>query len=300
MSELGDLHIFAKVVALRSMSEAARSLGIAPAVVSKSIKRLEESLGVRLLQRTTRRITVTELGQDYYKRIANALNDLEEATLLVSGQADEASGLLRVSAPTSFGRMHIAPHLGTFMQSHPRLNVELNLSDDIVDVIADGYDIAVRITEPRDSSLIGRKLARVRRVLCASREYVAKYGYPQTIDDLKTHRCLQAHGGGPWHLEGPEGPLTIRPESALLTNSSEVVREATISGLGIALRSTWDVGEELHIGKLVRVLPSYEGSRNIWISAVFASRQHVPMKIRAFVEYLVALYGPRAPWDRMM
>ena len=297
MPELDNLRIFTKVVSLGSMTEAANALGIAPSVVSKRIKRLEATLGVRLLQRTTRQITVTEIGYDYYRRIENVLHDLDEANLSISKQTNEATGLLRVSAPTSFGRLHIAPHLQVFLQQHARLTVELNLSDNFIDIIADGYDVAIRIGEPRDSTLIARKLARVQRVLCASPDYIKQYGYPETISDLKNHRCLQAHGGGSWSLEGPDGPFGVKPRSVLLTNSSEVVREATISGLGISLRSTWDIYRELRSGALLQVMPAYEGSQNLWISALFASRQHVPLKIRAFVDYLVHLYGTKAPWN---
>ncbi|MBM7325721.1 substrate binding domain-containing protein, partial [Agrobacterium sp. S2] len=136
------------------------------------------------------------------------------------------------------------------------------------------------------------------RVLCASADYVAAHGMPDTIEDLKKHRCLPAHNNDIWRLEGPGGALSIRPEGMLVTNSSEVIREAVISGLGVALRSTWDIGHELRSGKLVQVLPGYEGSRNVTLSAVYPSRQFLPAKVRLFIDYLAALYGPSPYWEQ--
>ncbi|RYE64395.1 MAG: LysR family transcriptional regulator [Oxalobacteraceae bacterium] len=297
MRDLDDLEIFARVVATRSMSLAAKSLGVTPAVVSKRIRRLEEHLGVRLLQRTTRQIAITEAGQGFYNRVVEILASVEEAQAFVSGRSTGIVGTLRIAAPTSFGRMHIAPHLAGFMSAHPQLSVDMILSDALTDIVADGFDVAIRIFELKDSGLVARKLCNATRVLCASLEYIERYGAPQVIADLSMHQCLPAHNGEPWRLEGPEGPLTYRAEGMLKTNSSEVIREAVLTGLGIALRSTWDIGEELSNGSLVRVLPSYQGSRNVSISAIYPSRQFVPAKVRIFVDYLQTLYGPRPYWE---
>lgn len=298
MTNLGDLEIFVKVAASGSMSMAAKSLGISPAVVSKRIKRLEEQLGTRLLQRTTRQIAMTDAGRGFYERIVNLLTGIEDAEQFVSGESTEISGNLRISAPTSFGRMHIAPHLPGFMQAHPQLSIDLTLSDEFTDIIAEGFDVAIRISELKDSSLVARKLVQVRRILCAAPAYVAQRGMPKTIEDLADHHCLMAHNGEPWRLESPQGPLVYRPAGRLATNSSEVIREAVIAGLGIALRSTWDIGNELKEGRLVRVLPDYEGSKNVSVSAVYPSRQHLPSRVRAFIEYLASLYGPVPYWER--
>lgn len=297
LKDLDDLEIYAKVALSGSMSIAARQLGLSPAFVSKRIKRLEEALGTRLLHRTTRQITMTEAGQGFYERIINILASLEEAQSFASGRSNEILGTLRVAAPTSFGRMHIAPHLAGFMIRHPKLAVDLILSDALTDIVAQGFDLAVRISDLKDSGLVARKLCKVTRVLCASPSYVARHGLPQTIDELSEHQCLPAHNGEPWRLHGPAGPLTYRAEGLLKTNSSEVIREAVISGLGIALRSTWDVGGELSDGRLVRVLPDYEGSRNVTVSAVFPSRNFLPSKVRAFIDYLQMIYGPEPYWE---
>jgi DNA-binding transcriptional LysR family regulator len=297
MKDLYDLEIFARVVTTRSMSLAAKSLGVTPAVVSKRIRHLEQDLGVRLLHRTTRQIAVTEAGQGFYDRVVDILASIEEARAFTSGRSSGVVGTLRVAAPTSFGRLHIAPHLTGFMIRHRQLAVDLILSDALTDIVADGFDLAIRISELKDSGLVARKLCKVTRVLCASPGYLERQGLPRTISELSKHQCLPAHNGEPWRLHGPDGPLTYRADGMLKTNSSEVIREAVISGLGIALRSTWDVGEELSDGRLVRVLPDYEGSRDVTISAVFPSRHFMPSKVRAFIEYLQEIYGPEPYWE---
>ncbi|MGO7426192.1 substrate binding domain-containing protein, partial [Rhizobium ruizarguesonis] len=207
-------------------------------------------------------------------------------------------GTLKISAPTSFGRMHIAPHLKDFMEEHPELAINLVLTDEFSDIVGGGFDLAIRIAELTDSSLVARRLAPVRRLLCASPDYLASHGEPKHIDELKRHRCLPAHNNDTWRLNGPDGALSLRPEGLLVTNSSEVIREAVIAGLGIALRSTWDIGEELKAGRLVQVLPAYESSHNVALSAVYPSRQFLPAKVRLFIDYLAELYGPVPYWER--
>ncbi|MBB4008823.1 LysR family transcriptional regulator [Allorhizobium taibaishanense] len=297
MTHLGDLEIFCRVIALGSMTLAGRELGLSPAVVSKRIKRLEEKLGTRLIQRTTRQLSLTEAGQGFYDRVLSVLSGLEEAEAFAAGRSSAVSGILKVSAPTSFGRMHVAPHLKPFLEEHPHLALQLVLSDELSDIVGGGFDLAIRIAAPADSSLVARKLAPVRRVLCASADYVERQGAPDTLDDLKQHQCLPAHNNESWRLVGPQGPVNYRPDGRLITNSSEVIREAVLSGLGIALRSTWDIGAELRSGRLVRVLPNYEGARNISLSAVYPSRQFLPAKVRLFIDYLANLYGPIPYWE---
>lgn len=297
MNNLGDLEIFARVVAAGSMSAAGRELGLSPAVVSKRLRRLEDRLGTRLMQRTTRQISLTEAGHGFYERVIAILAGIEEAEAFVSRRSALARGTLKVSAPTSFGRMHIAPHINSFMRANPDLALNLVLSDDFVDIVGEGYDVAIRIAELSDSSLVARKLAPVQRILCASPDYLDRQGMPRSISDLDTHACIPSHNGEPWKIEGPDGPIVYRPSGPLLTNSSEVVRECVIGGLGIALRSTWDIGQELASGKLVRVMPDYEGSKNVAIHAVYASRRFLPAKIRVFIDYLATLFGPTPYWE---
>lgn len=296
MDRFGDLDVFAHVVTAKSMSAAGRELKLSPAVISKRIRRLEERLGVRLLQRTTRQLSLTEAGQGFYERVVSILSSIEDAEAWVASGAGQARGTLRVSAPTSFGRLHIAPHLKPFLDANPMVTVDLILSDSFVDIIAEGFDLAVRIADLQDSSLVAKRLAPNHRVLCAAPDYVAAHGIPASIEEL-SHHTLIAHNTDQWRLDGPSGPVGVRVNGPLRTNSSEVVREALLAGVGIALRSTWDVGPELKTGQLVRVLPDYSVGKRVAVYAVYPSRRHMEQKVRVFVDYLAELYGATPYWD---
>jgi DNA-binding transcriptional LysR family regulator len=298
MSRFDDMEVFAKVVAVGSMSGAAREMGFSPAVISKRLQRLEERLGTRLLNRTTRQLSLTEAGEGYYDRVVAILAGVEDAESFVGLGSSDARGQLKISGPTSFGRMHIAPNLIKFMKANPNLTLNLDLSDQYVDIVSSGIDLAIRIGELPDSSLVARKLAPVRRVLCATPKYLEKHGIPERIEDLDHHALIAPHNQGPWKLEGKKGSIIYRPNSTLMTNSSEVVRETVIAGLGIALRSTWDVGEELNDGRLQRVLPEYSATKGLGIYAVYPSRNFLPAKVRLFIDYLAELFGPTPYWER--
>lgn len=298
MSDYTDMEIFARVVTSGGMSAAGREMGLSPAVISKRLRRLETRLGTRLLQRTTRQIALTEAGQGYYERVVAILASIEEAEAFVNRRSAMARGTLKVSAPTSFGRLHIAPHLGRFLDSYPDLGINLQLSDEFVDVVGEGYDLAIRIADLADSSLVARRLAPIHRVLCAAPSYLERHGEPQHLSDLDRHHLLAAASQDPWKLEGPEGPIAVRVHGNLVTNSSEVVREAVLAGMGIALRSTWDVGPELSSGRLRVVLPEYRASSRIGLYAVYPSRRFLPAKVRVFIDFLAELYGPQPYWDR--
>jgi len=296
MDRFGDLDVFARVVTAKSMSAAGRELKLSPAVISKRVRRLEERLGVRLLQRTTRQLSLTEAGQGFYERVVAILGSIEEAESWVSSGTGQARGTLRVSAPTSFGRLHIAPHLKPFLDANPMVNVDLILTDAFVDIIGEGFDLAVRIADLRDSSLVAKRLAPNHRVLCATPAYLSANGVPAVIEELANHTLI-AHNADQWRLDGPEGPVSVRVTGPLRTNSSEVVREALLAGVGIALRSTWDVGPELKSGALLRVLPAYSVGKRVAVYAVYPSRRHMEQKVRAFVDYLAELYGATPYWD---
>jgi DNA-binding transcriptional LysR family regulator len=298
IADLSDLEIFARVVSAGSLSAAGRELDLSPAVVSKRLRRLEDHLGTRLLQRTTRQIALTEAGQGFFERIVPILAGLDEAEAFVTRRSTIARGTLKITAPTSFGRLHIAPYLRNFMVENPDLNVNLMLTDKIVDIVGEGIDLAIRIGELADSSLVAKRLSPVSRVLVAAPAYFQGRTTPKILNDLGNHICIAPHNGEPWRLEGPEGAVLYRPVGPLLTNSSEVVREAVIGGVGIALRSTWDVGQELASGALLRVLPEYEGNRSVAIHALYPSKQFLPAKVRLFIDYLVSLYAPTPPWER--
>lgn len=298
MSAFSDMEIFSRVVAAGSMSAAGREMGLSPAVVSKRLRRLEDRLGTRLLQRTTRQIALTEAGQGFYERVVAILASIEEAEGFVTRRSALARGRLRVTAPTSFGRLHIAPHLGAFLEEYPHLSINLDLQDEFVDIVGDGYDVAIRIAELADSSLVARRLAPVHRVLCAAPSYLQRHGEPQSIADLASnHVSLAAQHQDPWRLQGPDGLEIVRINGPVRTNSSEVVREALLAGVGIALRSTWDIGPELRDGKLKIVMPAYRASKDVGLHAVYPSRRFLPAKVRVFIDFLAGLYGPSPYWD---
>ncbi|HEV7284613.1 LysR family transcriptional regulator [Kaistia defluvii] len=297
MSTLSDMEIFARVVTAGSLSAAGRELDLSPAVVSKRLKRLEDRLGTRLLQRTTRQIALTEAGRGFHDRVVQILASIDEAESFVSRRSDVARGTLKVSAPTTFGRLHIAPHLGSFLAANPGLSVNLVLSDEFVDLVKDGIDVSIRIAELTDSSLVARRLAPNHRLLCATPAYLAEHGTPQTIAELSKHTLLATASQDPWRVEGPDGPVTVHVEGRLRTNSNEVVREAVLAGLGIAYRSTWDVGPELREGRLVVVLPAYRASRHVAVHAVYPSRRFLAAKVRLFIDHLAGLYGEHPHWD---
>ncbi|MFN4169253.1 MAG: LysR family transcriptional regulator, partial [Pannonibacter phragmitetus] len=216
MSNLTDMEIFARVVTAGSMSAAGREMGLSPAVVSKRIRRLEDKLGTRLLQRTTRQIALTEAGHGFYDRVLAILASVEEAETFVTRGSAQARGTLKVSAPTSFGRMHVAPYLARFLEANPDLYVSLDLSDEFVDIVGDGYDLAIRIAELSDSSLVARRLAPVHRVLCASPSYIERHGEPKSIDDLvENHVRVAAAAQDPWRLMGPRGLEIVKTDAPL-------------------------------------------------------------------------------------
>lgn len=296
MDKMSDLDTFAQVVTAGGMSAAGREMGLSTAVISKRIRRLEERLGVRLMQRTTRQITLTEAGQGLYERAVAILASVEEAEAWVARGSAAVRGVLKVSAPTSFGRLHIAPRLLPFLERYPDLTVDLNLTDEFIDLVGQGIDVAVRIADLADSSLVARRLAPNHRLLVASPAYLERAGAPAHIDDLP-HHTLIAHNTDHWRLEGPQGLHVVRINGALRTNSSEVVREAVIAGMGIALRSTWDVGPELRNGALRAVLPGFGASRRVAVHAVYPSRRQLGQKVRVFIDYLAELFGPTPYWD---
>jgi len=298
MTAISDLEIFARVARTANMSAAGREMGLSPAVVSKRISLLEERLGARLFQRTTRHLTLTETGEGYFKRVVDILSLIEEAEDFVSRRNTRPRGVLKVTAPTAFSRQHIAPYLPDFLRRYCDIELEMQLTDNIVDIIRDGYDVAIRIGELRDSSLVARKLANDHRILCASPQYIAANGAPETLADLESHNCLLAGAQDVWRLEGPEGQVQVRVKGNIRSNSADFVRHALLDGLGIALRSTWDIGPELKSGALQQILPKYRGVSSVAIFAVYPCREFMPNKVTVFIEFLAELFTKPGYWDR--
>lgn len=301
MTAMTDLEIFARVARTGNMSAAGREMGLSPAVVSKRISLLEERLNARLFQRTTRQLTLTETGEGYFKRVIDIISLFEEAEDFVSRRNTSPRGLLKVTAPTSFARLHIAPHLPKFIERYPDIELDFQLTDNFVDIIRDGFDVAIRIGELADSSLVARKIAPDDRVLCASPKYLAEHPAPEKLSDLERHNCLLAGSQDGWRLKDNEGrEHQIRVEGSIRSNSSDFIREALLLGLGLGLRSTWDIAPELERGDLQVVMPEFTGSSNFAVHAVYPCREFLPAKVHAFIDFLTELYGPDPYWNKAM
>lgn len=281
-----DYNLFARIVETGSLSAAGRAMFISPAMVSKRLARLEARLGVRLVHRTTRKLALTDAGERFHADVVAILQAMREAEERITGIRREPAGSLRVSAPTSFGRLHVAPRLGAFLADYPKVELELNLSDAYVDLLTERIDVAIRITDEVPASLEAYRLAANRRVLCASPVYLAENGMPQSLGELGRHRLLAAEGQLPWRLVNGRRRRSVDGVSYVRTNSSEIVRELTIAGVGIALRSLWDVGDALGDGRLVQLLPEWEGPTHLAVFAVHPRVPTLPAAARAFVTFL--------------
>ena len=292
-----DYLLFARAVEAGSLSAAGRILNISPAMMSKRLSRLEARLGVRLIHRTTRRLALTEEGASLHRDLVAILDAIQQAEQRVTNRHRTASGPLRISAPTSFGRLHVAPHVARFLDLHPRVDLQLNLTDAYEDLLAERIDVAIRITSDIPAHLEGHPLAANRRILCASPAYLAAHGAPGKIADLAHHRLLAADGQLPWRLVNGRARKLIDGQSHVRTNSSEIVRELALTGVGIALRSLWDVGDLIAQGSLVRVLDSWEGPADLAVHAVHPRAAGRPAAVDAFIAFLRESFSD-ASWNR--
>jgi DNA-binding transcriptional LysR family regulator len=297
---LAEMAIFSRVVAAGSLSEAARELGLSPAVVSRRLAALEARLGVRLVNRTTRSLRLTDEGATYYDTCARLLAEIEEADAAVAAGRVEPRGALRVALPSAFGHLHVSPLIPRFAARYPNVQVALSLSDRAVNVVEEGFDLAIRIADLADSSLAARKLAPNRRVVCATPDYLRRHGTPQTPQDLVAHNCLTTNDFSmTWDYKGPDGePGAVRVSGRYACDNWEVLREWALAGLGIALKSTWDVRQQLEDGSLVSLFPGYTFASDVAIYAVYPHRRLLPAKTRAFIEFLADSFGPEPYWDK--
>jgi len=297
---LGEMSIFSKVVGAGSLSAAAKELGMSTAVVSRRLAALESRLGVRLINRTTRSLHLTDEGARYYDACSRLLAEIEEADAEVSAGRAEPRGALRVALPAAFGHLHVAPLVPRFAARYPNVQVALSLSDRNVNVIEEGFDLAIRIADLADSSLAARKLAPNRRVVCASPDYLKRNGTPRTPQELTGHNCLTTNDFTmTWDYKDPDGEAgTVRVAGRYACDNWEVLREWAMAGLGIALKSTWDVRQQLEDGSLVPLFPGYTFASDVAIYAVYPHRRFLPAKTRAFIEFLADSFGPEPYWDR--
>jgi DNA-binding transcriptional LysR family regulator len=301
MDRLTNLEVFNKVVETGSFTAAAEKLGLSRAAVSKHVKDLEGRLGVRLLNRTTRKVSPTEMGRAYYERTTRILADLGEADHAVNVMQTEPKGKLKITAPGSFGAKAIASISADFLVQYPEIQLELGLNDRVVDIVEEGFDLAVRIGELTDSSLIARRLAPFRRILVASPEYVQRHGEPKAVQDLRNHNCIryQFPGRPPgWRLIGPDGrEHSVEVAGNFTVNSGAVVVDAVVKGLGIALVPTFSAVDHLCAKRLVAILPQYR-PRDTAIHALYPPNRHLSAKVRAFIDFLIARWSPEPEWDR--
>ena len=299
MDKLKQMETFVAVATRGSLTAAARAEGVAPAVIGRRLDALEERLGVKLLVRTTRRITLTFEGSAFLEDSQRILNDFQNAEASVSLGGVKASGHLRVTAPAGFGRAHVAPLLPSFMDAHPDVTVSLDLTDRLTDIVNEGIDLAIRIGALDDSSLVGLKLADNRRVVVASPGYLARRGTPAEPKDLAAHDCLtfgtygnQARG---WQFVIDGQLVSMRVQGAMACNDGAVLRDWAVAGRGLAWRSMWEVGEDLKAGRLVTVLDGFAAPDNA-IHAVFPQRRHLPLRVRMLIDYLKNTYGNATYW----
>lgn len=293
MDQLREIEAFVAVAQLGSFVKAADKLGLSKAMVSRHVSELEARLGVRLMQRSTRRLSLSDAGAEYLQRCVQILAELADANAAVSAGAVQAQGLLKITAPVTFGIRHLAPLWGEFLRVHPRVALEVNLNDRVVDLIEEGYDLAVRIGQLAPSTLVARRIASARLILCASPRYLKQAAPIRDLADLAQHDVIAYSylaTGEQWHFSGPEGARSITVHPRLRSNSGETCRAAALADQGVVFQPGFLVGEDLKAGRLVQILPQYEGPE-LDISVVYASRQHLSHKVRAMVEFLAAAFA---------
>ncbi|MQY51705.1 LysR family transcriptional regulator [Rhodocyclus gracilis] len=297
MDTFKQIGAFVSVATRGSLSAAARAEGVTPAIVGRRLDALEARLGVKLLLRTTRKLTLTFEGQAFLEDCQRVLNDLANAEAAVSLGGVKASGQLRVSAPAGFGRRHVAPLVGAFMQANPEVTVNLDLSDRLVDLMNENIDCAVRIGELQDSSLVSVRLGEMRRMVVASPAYLVAHGVPRTPADLAQHECLSLGQQRGWVFRDPDtGAVETRKVGGRFEcNDGAVLHEWALAGKGLAWRSLWEVGRDLQEGRLTSVLDAWQAAP-MGIYAVFPQRRHLPLRVRLFIDLLKERYGEPSYW----
>lgn len=293
------IEAFVKVAELGSYTRAAETMEQSRTMVSKHVMDLEDHLGVRLLNRTTRRLSLTEAGTNYLERARTLLTLLEEAQQEAGSLGARPRGRLRVNVPVAFGTRHVAPALGTYMDAYPEVDVELTLNDRVVDLVEEGYDMAIRIGRLADSSLVARRLAPCRVVVCAAPSYLERHGTPRHPEDLVGHNCLcysYDPGRDEWSFEGPEGAVSVRVHGRMSSNNGEALTAAAVAGVGIIVKPTFIVGPALRAGQLVELMPGYR-IPDLGMHAVYPGNRYVPAKVRTFIDHLAGMFGVRPPWE---
>ena len=300
MDRFKELTTFVEVAQRGSLSAAAREEGVTPAMVGRRIDQLEERLGVKLFKRSTRKVTLTPEGATFYEDCHRLLDELHAAEDAITVGAKSASGRLIVTAPTAFGRKHIAPHLPAFVAEHPNLSITLHLSERLVDLKNERFDLAIRIAEMKSADLIAAKLARNHRVVCAAPAYFKRAGKPKTLADLARHNCLvtctEEGAADSWNFVDKGKPVSVKVGGNLQCNDGEVLTRWAMAGEGLAWRSAWEVNEEVKRGRLVTTLDEYAIPGNN-VYAVYPERRLLPAKVKFFIEFLRKAFGDPPYWE---
>lgn len=295
MDRFQEMRAFVAVVEGGSFVAGADALDISKAAISRQVAELEARLGVRLLHRTTRRLSLTEEGEVFCARAKDLLGSLDEVESEVAARRGHAVGILKVTAPVSFGLLHLAPLWPGFMAKHPRVRLEVTLADRFVDLVEEGMDLAVRIARLESSSLVSRQLSSTRLVLCASPKYLKKHGRPRHPTDLAKHSVIAyslLSVGDDWQFTGPGGPVQVRVQPRMRTNSGDTCRAAALGHEGIVLEPSFMVADDVAAGRLVQLLPEWR-SLELGIYAVYPSRKFVAPKVRALIDYLAQAFANR-------
>ena len=300
MDRYTEIRSFSLVAEKGSFAAAALVEGVTPVVMGRRLDALERRLGVRLLHRSTRGLTLTDLGERFLESARQLLKDFDDAEAGISAGRDTVRGHLVVSAPAAFGRIHVAPHAPTFKATHPDLKLSFNLTDSVVDLVREGYDMALRIGEVTDPNYVAVRLFANRRVVCGTPDYFERHGVPRTPEDLAQHNCLafNLQGGQQrgWSFMHDGKLVAVRVDGDLDCNDGELLYGWVKQGLGVGWRSTWEIQSELKRGELVTVLddyavPSYD------IQAVYPQQRYLPAKVRHFIDYLKAIYNAPGYWE---
>ena len=289
--------LFIHVALKQNISKAGEELGISPAVASVHINKLEESLGVRLLHRTTRKVSLTEEGERFFPHAEEMIATMESAIASLGKGNVMPSGTLRVTASASFGRMHLLPALPEFLRKYPKIKVDLKLSDRIVDLVEGGFDIAIRNSSLKNSSLIARRLTPDTRVLCASPSYLLQHGVPTHPKELHEHNCITLTGADTWQFHTEDQIVSIKATGNFRCDNGEAIRDACISGVGISINSKWNAYEALRRGELVEILTDYPLASETAIWVLYSSSRQLAPKVRVFIDYFHQYFSENTLWE---
>ncbi len=299
MDRLKSMNNFVQVVLEGGFTAASQKLGISRAQISKSVMQLEEYLSTRLLNRTTRKISLTETGRSYFNRCQDILLDIEEIECIASEQTGITQGTITISAPSSFGINHLQKAIPEYINKYPQVKINISLTDRLVDVISEGFDVAIRISKLEDSTLIARKIAPCKQIFCASPDYLIRNGIPLMPKDLSSHACLvysNELNSGTWILQNAQKKESVKVNGPVSSDNGDLLKSAAISGLGITLLPTFIVGAEINTGSLQQVLYDY-CPPEISVYALYPSRRYQTTKVRTFIDFLADYFGEQPDWD---